>query len=81
MTDTTTNNEQAPGPTLSVTDIQNAIRVIDYAAEQGAFRGWNTIEQVLFVRNRMNDFVRSVMPQEAEKAPEAPTTGEGTPTA
>ena len=42
---------------LSLADIQNAVKVIDFAAEQGAFKGWNTIEQVLNVRNRLNTFI------------------------
>jgi hypothetical protein len=55
-------------PNLSIADIQNAIRVIDYAAEQGAFKGWNTIEQVLVVRNKLNDFLKVVAPVEAPVA-------------
>jgi hypothetical protein len=55
----------APDPVLSVADIQNAIRVIDYAAEQGAFKGWGTIEQVLAVRNRMNEFLKAVAPPDS----------------
>jgi hypothetical protein len=51
---------------LSITDIQNSIRVIDYAAEQGAFKGWSTIEQVLLVRNRLNDFLKAVAPAQTD---------------
>lgn len=47
---------------LNIADIQNAIRIIDYAADQGAFKGWNTIEQVLIVRNRMNEFLKATQP-------------------
>lgn len=43
--------------TLTLNDIQNAVKVIDFAAEQGAFKGWQTIEQVLIVRNRLNAFL------------------------
>ena len=70
MSDTTVAAQDAaatstPQPAnLSVTDIQNAIRVIDFASDQGAFRGWQTIEQVLLVRNRLNDFVKAVLPPE-----------------
>lgn len=42
---------------LTLNDIQNAVKVIDFAAEQGAFKGWGTIEQVLIVRNRLTAFV------------------------
>ena len=63
-----TDDTAAPSPDapmLSITDIQNAIRVIDYAADQGAFKGWSTIEQVLVVRNRMNEFLIAVAPAQA----------------
>jgi len=71
-----------PAPNLSITDIQNAIRVIDFASDQGAFRGWQTIEQVLLVRNRLNDFLKAVLPPEEEVPADAETgdavTGEVT---
>jgi hypothetical protein len=53
-------------PSLGVQDIQNAVRVIDFAAEQGAFKGWQTIEQVLLVRNRLRSFVQAVVPAETQ---------------
>ena len=66
-----TNNAEAPqGPMLNIADIQNVIRVIDYACDQGAFKGWTTIEQVLLVRNRLNDFVLAVSPPEESKPEE-----------
>ena len=75
ITEQTTAETDAPaGPSLSVSDIQNAIRIIDFASEQGAFKGWNTIEQVLIVRNRLNDFLRAVLPPE-EKAEEGDASG------
>ena len=66
--------------TLSLTDIQNAVKVIDFAAEQGAFKGWKTIEQVLVVRQRLNTFLEAAAPkqEEAPEAVEAPVeTAEG----
>jgi hypothetical protein len=44
-------------PSLGIQDIQNALKIIDFAAEQGAFKGWNTIEQVLAVRSKIAAFV------------------------
>jgi hypothetical protein len=58
----TTADEQV---VLSLTDIQNAVKVIDFAAEQGAFKGWQTIEQVLTVRNRLNTFLSAA--EDAQK--------------
>lgn len=71
LSTTTTEAPPADAPVLSIADIQNAIRVIDYAAEQGAFKGWNTIEQVLVVRNRMNEFLKAVAPAETTETPDA----------
>jgi hypothetical protein len=62
---------------LSLTDIQNALQVIDFAADQGAFKGWATIQQVLSVRNRLNAFLDAAAaasaPAEGEAAVEAET--------
>lgn len=67
---------EAEGPNLSITDIQNALRVIDFAADQGAFKGWSTIEQVYAVRQKLNAFVTFAQansaPAEGETAEEAP---------
>ena len=49
-------SEQTEAPSLGIQDIQNAVRIIDYAADQGAFKGWQTIEQVQTVRNRLAAF-------------------------
>lgn len=48
---------------LNVTDIADAVKVIDYAAEQGAFRGWDNIRQILVVRDRLNAFVTAASAQ------------------
>lgn len=55
---------------LSLSDIQNAVKVIDFAADQGAFRGWGVIEQVLIVRNRLNTFLKAASPEDAKAAEE-----------
>lgn len=61
MSDTETTPEvQAPAedaPSLGIQDIQNALKIIDFAAEQGAFKGWSTIQQVLNVRGKIAAFV------------------------
>ncbi len=62
--------EQAPAPAIGLVDLQNAIKIIDYAAEQGAFKGWAVIEQVIAVRNKINQFVVAATPPE-EVAPVA----------
>ena len=65
---------QAPeaGPTIGLTDLQNAVKVIDYACEQGAFKGWQTIEQVSAVRRKLMDFIQAATP--ADELVEEPAT-------
>lgn len=59
-----------PGPTISILDLQNAIKVIDYACDQGAFKGWAVIEQVAAVRTKLSAFVEAAAPKD-EKAESA----------
>ena len=60
---------------LTPADIQNAVRIIDFACDQGAFKGWEVIQKVLLVRNRLNNFLLAVMPPQEEAATDAaPTT-------
>lgn len=61
----------ANSPALSLADIQNAVRVIDFACDQGAFKGWQTIEQVLQVRNNLNNFLKAVAPAQTTTATNA----------
>lgn len=65
----------AEQPTIGLADLQNAVKVIDYAAEQGAFKGWAVIEQVIAVRNKLNSFVLAAAPKE-EPAAEVPAAPE-----
>jgi hypothetical protein len=55
--------DQSQQPMINIVDIQNAVKVIDYAAEQGAFKGWNIIEQVQNLRNKLSEFVVAVTPK------------------
>lgn len=48
---------QTDAPSLGLVDIQNALKVIDFACDQGAFKGWSTIEQVQAVRTKLAAFV------------------------
>jgi hypothetical protein len=42
---------------LNITDIADSVKIIDYAFEQGAFKGLNNIRQIITVRDRLNVFV------------------------
>jgi len=46
--------------TLNVTDIKDAVQIIDAAAEHGIFKGWDTIRRVLMVRDRLDAFATAV---------------------
>lgn len=62
---------EAVTPSIGIDDIKNAVRIIDFASTQGAFKGWEVIEQVLIVRNRLNNFTKAIAPDVApDAAPE-----------
>lgn len=79
--DTQTND----GATFDVVaEIKNAIAVIDHAADQGAFKGWNVVNQVLAVRGRLSAFIEMMeaalaqqnMEAAVEQQPVAPETAD-----
>ncbi|NJO62885.1 MAG: hypothetical protein HC836_33090 [Richelia sp. RM2_1_2] len=53
----------AEGPQLTLADIKNAVNVIDYAANQGSFKGWEVIAQVMQVRQRLASFIEAATPK------------------
>lgn len=57
MSEETNTSNEAQAPSLGMVDIQNALKIIDFACEQGAFKGWNTITQVQTVRNKLATFL------------------------
>lgn len=77
MTEQAATAPAADNPALSTTDILNAVKVIDFACDQGAFKGWNTLENVARVRAKLLGFLQAVAPEllnpapSEEKAPEA----------
>ena len=78
MSDNVTN---PAAPALPISDVQNIVKIIDYCADQGVFKGWETIEQVFSYRTRVVEFLKSVVPVDApvvsNEAPPAdgPTDG------
>ncbi len=62
--------------TLFPSDISDAVKIIDYAADQGAFRGWENIRQILVVRDRLHTFAESVLKAEEKAKSEAATQPE-----
>jgi hypothetical protein len=70
--DVVTEQAAVAPPSIGLADLQNAVKIIDYAAEQGAFKGWTVIEQVIAVRNKLNAFVAYSTPKEEPKVEAEP---------
>lgn len=54
---------------FSIQDIANLVQIIDYAANQGAFKGWDTIRQVIEVRDKAQAFIEHTQAQQAQVLP------------
>lgn len=52
---------------FSIQDIANLVQIIDYAANQGAFKGWDTIRQVQAVRDKAAGFIELTQAQQSVK--------------
>lgn len=66
---------------LQVIDIENAVKAIDYASDQGAYKGWGTIQEVLNIRNRLVLFLQQAKAEiEAAQAAEAAAQEAAAPT-
>ena len=63
----------AEAPSLALQDIQNILKIIDFAADQGVFKGWTTIQQVFTVREKVAAFVEFAQTNMDEEAPTAST--------
>ena len=61
------NETEVSAPSVTLTDISNAVRIIDAAAERGAFKG-NELSQVGAVRDRLAGFLAAVAPAPTEEA-------------
>jgi hypothetical protein len=76
MTEATQVETPAEAPTIGIVDLQNALKIIDAAAERGAFRG-NELTAVGTVRDKINAFLDSLPKAEGEaEAAETTETAE-----
>lgn len=67
---------ETTAPTIGIVDLQNALKIIDAAAERGAFRG-NELTAVGTVRDKINAFLEALPKDEtAEDAAETTETAE-----
>ena len=58
--------QQVPAaPSISIQDLQNLLIVVDLATQRGAFRG-PELSQVGALFDKINQFVQSTMPADAE---------------
>lgn len=69
MTDATQETPEVSNPQINIVDLRNAVKIIDIAAERGAFKG-QELSSVGSVRDKLAAFVAAVTP--VEGAPEAP---------
>lgn len=56
-----TTEQTTENPTIQLVDLANALRVVDVAAERGAFRG-NELSQVGAIRDKIATFLNAVSP-------------------
>lgn len=55
---------------ITVNDLSNCVNIIDYAAGQGIFKGWDNIRNVLELRDKLSFIVEEFNKQEALKKQE-----------
>lgn len=67
-----TSEAATQGPVIGIADLQNAVKIIDYACEAGAFKGWSVIEQVIAVRSKLATFLAAAVPPAEPEAPAKP---------
>jgi hypothetical protein len=58
--------------TLTVGDIETAVKAIDHACAEGAYKGWPLINEVFTNRNRLVQFLRQVSVPVSPAEEEAP---------
>lgn len=58
--------EETPA-SLTITDLSNLLAIVDFAAQQGAFKGWDVVNRVLAVRNKLANFLEANAPKQEEK--------------
>ena len=68
MSETVTETEKPAVPQIGVSDLQNALRIIDAAAERGTFKG-HELTTVGTTRDRFAAFISAVAPEKTEEAP------------
>lgn len=45
---------------LNLNDLKNILIIIDYAADNGVFKGWANIKKVMELRDKLESFLNSV---------------------
>jgi len=61
---------QTEAPQITLVDLQNTLRIIDVAAERGAFKG-NELTSIGSVRDKLAAFLDATLPKEDAPADEA----------
>lgn len=66
-----TDGQAVPPADLNIADLRNAIHVIDVAVHRRAFGGWEELNSVKTVRDRIYSFVSTVAPDEIKRLEES----------
>lgn len=69
MSDTNPETAAAEQPTIGIVDLQNALKIIDAAAERGAYRG-NELTAVGAVRDKIQAFLDALPKEEGAEGAE-----------
>jgi len=78
MSDTAQGTAENAGPTINLVDLQNVLRIIDAAAERGAFKG-NELSVVGQVRDKIATFLDAVLPKQDTSVSESNVEGASAP--
>lgn len=52
--------EQNNNTNLNLNDLKNLLIIVDHAADSGAFKGWANIRKVMELRDKLENFIKSV---------------------
>jgi hypothetical protein len=61
-------NEQPQQVQLDLNVLNNILQIVDYACEQGAFRGWASINGVKAERDKLATFLEAIPKPKTEEA-------------
>lgn len=55
-------NAQTDQNSLNIQDLQNLLAIVDFGAQNGLYKGWETISAVYALREKLYNFLKNVDP-------------------